>query len=216
MKQEYTAPYHGGEAFNCPQPHCNAYAQQHWTRPVAQVGTGTQVVDGLMAAYCARCGAYSLWLNEEMIHPAASIAPMPNDDMPDDVEEDYMEARTIVLLSPRGACALLRLAVQKLTPHLEQKGKDLDDDIGELVKRGLPAGIQKALDSLRVVGNNAVHPGVLDLKDDVPTATALFEALNMIVDAMITQPKAIEELYAKLPETSKEHIRERDSSEPSP
>ena len=106
--------------------------------------------------------------------------------------------------------------MQTLMPHFDSKGKDLDDDIGQLVEQGLRVGIQKALDSLRVIGNNAVHPGVLDLKDDVDTATALFDALNMIVEDMITRPKAIEKLYSKLPETSKEHIRERDSGGPSP
>ena len=50
--------------------------------------------------------------------------------------------------------------------HLELKGKNIDDDIGALVKRGLDARIQKALDVVRVVGNNAVHPGQIDLRDD--------------------------------------------------
>lgn len=150
-----------------------------------------------------------------MILPQESTAPMPSDDMPDDVEQGYMEARTIVSASPRGACALLRLAVEKLVAHLGGKGH-LNQDIGWLVERGLPVGIQQSLDSLRVIGNHAVHPGVLDLKDDVETATALFDALNMTVDVMITQPKAVEELYAKLPESSKEQIRKRDSTDHSP
>lgn len=165
-------------------------------------------------AFCEKCHDYSLWLEEKMMHPAASVAPMPSDDMPDDVKEDYLEARTILVASPRGACALLRLAVQKLVAHLGETGKELNKDIGQLVKRGLPLGIQQALDSLRVIGNNAVHPGVLDLKDDVATASALCGALNMTVDVMITQPKAIADLYSTLPETSKEQIRKRDSGEP--
>ena len=212
MKPEYTAPNHQGAAFNCPR--CDAYAHQIWHEVTAQGPEGSRSVKALTAAYCKKCNGYSLWLSEKMMYPAESVAPMPSGDMPDDVKEDYMEARSIVVASPRGACALLRLAVQMLMPHLGTKGKDLDDDIGQLVKQGLPAGIQQALDSLRVIGNNAVHPGVLDLKDDVDTATALFGALNMTVDVMITQPKAIGELYSKLPETSKEHIRERDSAEP--
>ena len=213
MKQDYVAPHYQGEGFNC--PHCGAYAHQLWWNGVAQSERGSTDIRGVTVAFCEKCHAYSLWLDEKMIHPATSVAPMPTDDMPDDVKQDYMEARTILDASPRGACALLRLAVQKLAVHLGEKGKNLNTDIGRLVKKGLPVGIQQSLDSLRVIGNNVVHPGVLDLKDDVPTATALFGALNMTVDVMITQPKAIDDLYAKLPETSKEAIQVRDSAEPS-
>ena len=213
MTREYTAPQFEGDAFNC--PYCDAYAHQLWWDTYAKSEKGTTNIPGLTVAICEKCGDYSLWLGDRMILPQESTAPMPSDDMPDDVKEDYLEARSIVVASPRGACGLLRLAVQTLMPHFGTKGKDLDDDIGQLVEQGLRVGIQKALDSLRVIGNDAVHPGVLDLKDDVETATALFDALNMIVEDMITRPKAIEELYSMLPETKKEHIRERDSTEPS-
>ena len=43
---------------------------------------------------------------------------MPSDDMPEDVKADYMEASSVVETSPRALLALLRLALQKLMPHL--------------------------------------------------------------------------------------------------
>jgi hypothetical protein len=49
-------------------------------------------------------------------------------------------------------------------PHLGESGKNLNTDIGNLVKEGLSVDIQQALDSLRVIGNESVHPGELDLK----------------------------------------------------
>lgn len=49
-------------------------------------------------------------------------------------------------------------------------GKNIDDDIVRLVKKGLNQTIQKALDAARVIGNEAVHPGTLDLKDNHDTA----------------------------------------------
>jgi len=37
--------------------------------------------------------------------------------------------------------------------------------------------------------------------------------VNIIADAMITQPKTIESLYAGLPETKRQQIEQRDKSE---
>lgn len=95
-------------------------------------------------------------------------------------------------LSPRSSAALLRLCIQKLMIELKQKGRDLNEDIGALVSQGLDARVQKALDVLRVIGNNAVHPGQIDLKDDKETAISLFQLLNAIVERCITVNKKIE------------------------
>ena len=66
--------------------------------------------------------------------------------------------------------------------------------------QGLDKRIQQALDVVRVVGNNAVHPGELDIRDDTATAHKLFELINLISDVMISQPKHIGALYEALPE----------------
>ena len=94
---------------------------------------------------------------------------------------------------------------------LGEGGKDLNKDIGSLVKKGLPLKIQQALDAVRVIGNNAVHPGELDLRDDIATANALFDLLNMIVSVMITQPKQVEAVYEKIPAGAREQIERRDT-----
>jgi hypothetical protein len=116
----------------------------------------------------------------------------------------------VLSVSPRGAAALLRLAIQKLCLELGEKGRNIDDDIASLVKKGLSPVVQKALDSVRVIGNEAVHPGTLDLKDDVDTASRLFELVNIITEQMVSNPKHVEELYAKLPEAKRKAIEERD------
>lgn len=133
--------------------------------------------------------------------------------MPKNVKEDYIEASNIASASPRAAVALLRLALQKLMKYLGEKGKKLDEDIASLVEKGLPIQIQKALDIVRVIGNNAVHPGEIDLKDDIETATALFSLINKIIEVMITQPKEIDEMYEKLPESTRKAIEKRDGKD---
>jgi predicted naringenin-chalcone synthase len=133
--------------------------------------------------------------------------------MPDDVNSDYEEARRIVALSPRGACALLRLAVQKLCVDLGEAGEKINADIASLVEKGLPVEVQEALDSLRVIGNEAVHPGELDLRDDVETATALFDLLNYVVKDRIAEPKERRRIFGLLPEKKRAAIAKRDGKE---
>ncbi len=105
----------------------------------------------------------------------------------------------------------MRLCIQKVCEQLGEKGKKIDDDIAALVKRGLPITVQQALDIVRVVGNNAVHPGQIDLKDDQDTAMSLFGLVNLIAQIMITQPKEVAALYGSLPPTSLDAIQRRDA-----
>ena len=142
--------------------------------------------DGCEAVRCARCDGISLWVHGRMVYPNVAGGPLPNPDMPATALPDYEEARAILAASPRGACALLRLVVQKLCVELGEPGKDLNKDIGKLVaQRGLLPGVQKALDTVRVIGNESVHPGELDVKDSPEIAGALFAVINLIVERLI-------------------------------
>jgi len=167
-------------------------------------------VVNLHLSTCFSCGETAIWVHDRLLFPTPVQGPVPNDDLPADVLLDYEEAGRIVALSSRGAAALIRLAIQKLCLALGEKGKVLDDDIASLVKKGLPPLVQQALDSVRVIGNEAVHPGTLDLKDDLDTANRLFELVNIIAERMISNPKHVEEIYAKLPEEKKKAIDKRD------
>ena len=130
--------------------------------------------------------------------------------MPDNIKNLYNEARNVFEISPKSGAALLRLAVQMLCKELGEDGKNINDNIAKLVKRGLPVEIQQALDTIRVVGNNSVHPGELNLDEDKDLAASLFPLLNLIVDRMIGEPKQIQEIYCKLPNMALEAIKKRD------
>ena len=164
----------------------------------------------LYASQCYSCNEYSLWVADRLIYPPYLTEIQANEDLPDAIKVDFQEAVSIVDCSARGAAALLRLCVQKLMLHLGLKGKNLDEDIAELVKRGLDRRVQKALDVVRVIGNNAVHPGQIDLQDDKATALKLFDLVNLIVDAMVSTPKHIAAMYDALPEGALAAIEKRD------
>lgn len=100
--------------------------------------------------------------------------------------------------------------MQKLCRDLGESGTDLNNDIARLGEKGLDVEVQQALDSLRVIGSNSVHPGEMDLTDDTETASALFELLNFIVEDEISQPKKRAAIFEKLPAGAREAIQARD------
>jgi len=214
--QPYRPPAYQIHAFNCPL--CAAYAKQDWKQisismphPSSPHAMQTVLVSEVRLAYCAHCNQFSVWLNGAMVHPDVANAPLANSDLPDEVKADYEESRQILARSPRGAAALLRLAVQKFCKHLGGKGTNLNEDIAELVKKGLPELLQQSLDAVRVIGNNAVHPGQIDINDNPDSAARLFELVNLVCDYMVTQPKRVKEIYAKLPPAQKDAIKARDA-----
>jgi len=150
-----------------------------------------------------------------VIPPDAPVEP-PHPDLPEDCAVDYREARDIFTKSPRAAAALLRLCIQKLTLQLGEKGANINDDIKSLVSKGLPIAVQQSLDYCRVVGNNAVHPGEIDLNDSPEVAQHLFAMINFIVEDRILRPKEIQKLYQSLPEAAREAIEKRDGKSAAP
>lgn len=163
------------------------------------------------AAWCHSCEGFSLWVLGKLIFPQVNDIHSAHDDTPSDVRADFEEAAAILDKSPRGAAALLRLALQKLMIHLGEKGNNLNADIGNLVAKGLDPVIQQALDVVRVVGNNAVHPGQIELNDNTEIAGKLFILTNVIVASMISAKKQIAQLFDELPDGAKKAIEKRDT-----
>ncbi|MFL6208203.1 MAG: DUF4145 domain-containing protein [Pyrinomonadaceae bacterium] len=211
VRDKYFPPAQRKPEFHC--FHCGVFAAQHWSTVYKVIATGYQA-SGIERCLCRHCSNESYWYQEQMIIPAASFAEPPHPDLPADCLADYIEAASVVSASPRSAAALLRLSIQKLMPHLGERGKNINDDIASLVAKGLPPLIQKALDYCRVVGNNAVHPGEIDLSDTPEIAHELFRMINFIVDDRIARPKEIESLYNSLPQSARDAIEARDKKTP--
>ena len=208
--------------FTC--PHCNAITQHTWGQ--LNIRSTNEVysimIEGIRYSACTHCKDITLWYIKKKkvnnkyesdleicIYPNTLSIPPINSEMPEDIKELYIEAGSIFSKSPRASAALLRLAIQKLCIHLGESGNNINDDIKNLVKKGLPEIVQKSLDIVRITGNDAVHPGQIDT-DDPETVKTLFELLNIIVEYMIAMPNKISGLYHNLPQEKKDAVASRD------
>lgn len=231
----YNEGFHS-RSFIC--PYCNGVATHDWRYMQMELFDGDMVgLDKIkesryvVFARCQGCLKTSIWLTEKLkntvsnpstfsgddsseilLYPFTSPdLPKANEDMPEDVKKIYDEACLVLKDSPRSSAALSRLAIEKLVDHLEAEGSNLNLKIADLVSKGLPPRIQQMLDSVRVIGNNAVHPGEIDLSDNTQLALSLLNFINLIVDNQISQPKKIDEIYNSLPESNLKSIERRDS-----
>lgn len=206
---KYIEPEVFKSPFTC--PHCGAIVQQKWlsvswngithpSRENNEVRMGT----------CLICSEHTLWINDKMYFPDTGNVPYPNTEMPEIVKTIYYEAASIYSKSPRGAAALLRLGIQVLCKELGEPGNNINDDVAELVKKGLPEIVQQSLDIVRVTGNEAVHPGQIDT-DDPEIVIQLFSLINVIVEYMIALPKNVSGIYNSLPSDKKNAINQRDN-----
>lgn len=222
------------KAFQC--PNCSGFAS-HLLEcyPLDINRTYSKFLRFTIIAQCQACDNFSIWLTNNLpvtkvettnlkgldttyasvtlIFPSTSSdsseVPALNSDMPDNVKEIYKEAGDVLNVSPRASAALSRLAIENLVEYLGAEGKDLNNKIGNLVSKGMPIEIQQMLDSVRVIGNNAVHPGQINIKDNKELALSLLHFVNLITDNQISQPKKIAEIYDSLPESYKKSIEKK-------
>lgn len=215
----YIEPEIFKSSFHCPI--CGTFAHMKWFR-IGRSGLTRPYAE----AECSHCRECSFWRVEEtrqnggdinslqgtMLYPDNGIAPLPESDMPDDVKTDYEEAARVSTKSPRGAAALLRLGLQKLCKHLGKDGENINSDIRSLSRDNvLPPMVIKVADTVRITGNNAVHPGKMSEEDFDHVASKLFDLLNFIVKKAITEPKELEDLYQKVPEKLRLSAEEQDA-----
>jgi hypothetical protein len=147
-----------------------------------------------------------------LIFPDRGTAEAADKDMPHDVRLDYDEAALISSKSPRAAAALLRLGLQKLCKHLGQPGQNINSDIRALATQNvLPPLVIKVADTVRIAGNNAVHPGEMSDEDFDLVASKMFGLLNFIVRKGISEPKELEALYLATPEGPRKEAEKKDA-----
>lgn len=167
--------------FTC--PHCGVLAHQHHLEHMT--ANDNTYNTPVRVSKCEYCDELCVWYFEALLYPIRAQIPNPNKDMPDSIKKDYKEAASVYKFSPRSSAALLRLAIQKLCCELGAKGDNINADIKQLVKNGLPEIVQQSLDMVRVIGSKAVKPGQID-SDNPFVAGSLFTLINVITDHMIS------------------------------
>ena len=154
-------------------------------------------VQNASISYCLNCNEMCLWVSDQLVWPRRAGDPEPKLHAPPDVPRDADEASQTLDASPRGAAALLRLAVDKVCKGLGESGGSPKDDIAALVQEDLDARVQKVLDAMRIIESNAVPAGQIGVEDKRATAEALFGLVNLICEKMIMEPRHLQALYAR-------------------
>lgn len=212
------SPTFGESAFDCPS--CTAYASMSFSQVTNVDGNG----QAIFTSTCARCDATAAWLRENGVEGGRLIWPRqrggipPHREMPQDARQLYEEARDVAHLSPRAGVALLRVALDVLLREVvkDADGRSLNDVIKLAVAQGLTPAVWAAMDALRVIGNDAVHPKQLVLGEEDADAkiTALCRLLNLVVEQMISAPRLAQEVFDTLPPSAKDGIARRSGGLP--
>jgi len=78
-------------------------------------------------------------------------------EVPYAIRSDFQEASSVISFSEKASAALSRRCLQALLSEQGYKGKDLDEQINQVLP-DLPQWIADNVDAIRHIGNFAVHP----------------------------------------------------------
>jgi hypothetical protein len=130
---------------------------------------------------CHSCNGFSLWVGGLLVFPTKI------DKTPELVEEELEEAAAILNEFPRGATALMRVCIQKLVPLLEDNGKELNQRVSSLVRKGLEMEMQQAKEVLQVLRSDPTQLNPLEPQADRETALRFLDSLKEVLERRMSQ-----------------------------
>jgi hypothetical protein len=131
---------------------------------------------------CHSCNGFSLWVGGILVFPTRI------DKTPELVEKDLEEATAILNKFPRGATALMRVCIQKLVPLLEDNGKELNQRVSSLVRKGLEMEMQQAMEVLQLLRSDPVQLSQLESHaDNKKTALRFLDSLKEVLERRMSQ-----------------------------
>ena len=166
----------------------------------AAVGKIFEFIDPtvFLSGVCRSCGQVVIYKGLDLVYPIAKgISAV--DCMPKDAKKIFKEAQSIINLSPRAACAMLRICVERMVNASEAKGGNLAAKINSL---NLPPKMTKLAHACRLVGNDAVHSNVIDFSVGSDEAQAVSGALsrfaNRLAEELFGMAEEADEWTAKI------------------
>lgn len=95
-----------------------------------------------------------------LAYPKGTSRPPVPAEVPKDIAEDYTEACTVLVDSPKASAALSRRCLQHLLRTVGGvKHGDLASEIQEILDGAkLPSPLSKSIDAIRNIGNFSAHP----------------------------------------------------------
>jgi hypothetical protein len=140
--------------------------------------------------------------------PIASARTKPSPNIPPAIAADYLEACSVLTLSPKASAALSRRCLQHMLRGHGYKAKDLAHEIDLLLGeqrsgKSLPHRSRSAVDAIRNFGNFSAHPTenkasleVIDVEEH--EAESCLETIEELFDHFYDGPAVARERQKKL------------------
>lgn len=216
----YICPFCGIASMDDPNMKKSCYESFEHSGIINMNATDTARV-ALFFEKCPNCNRVSITLrsassSEEpfsFAYPPKGALSLP-DYVPLQIRSDYMEAVSIVDLSPKAAATLARRCLQGMIHDFwDIKGKNLNAEITAL-KEKVPASQWKAIDGLRKVGNIGAHMEkdvelIIDV--DPNEAKKLLKLIELLIEKWYVARHDEEALFAEITEMATEKEEDRHS-----
>jgi hypothetical protein len=145
-----------------------------------------------------------------IVYPIGASRPV-EPEVPEKFRKDFIEASTIVKLSPKASAALSRRILQAvLHDHFNIKERDLANEIDKFITTvEMPSYLKETIDVVRQIGNFAAHPMKSKSTGEIievepGEAEWLLDALEALFDFAFVQPKRLEAKRNRLNEKLKD------------
>lgn len=158
---------------------------------------------------CQACGGLIFWDYYEIKYPIPRGIE-PAKDMPKEALKEFCEAQSVIALSPRSACVLLRVCLEKLADYVAQTCGVPDYKTEAMLwekikflgeKRGITSDIKEICDACRDTGNEFAHKGKYDLSesDTRELAEIMSELTNSLVDLWVKPAAKVARIRQLIP-----------------